>query len=158
MPSNLQLYFKEHHHRWFSVNIFMWKYFFIALFYANMYSQMFYKIDVPEIPENSQEIEFTRPSLLWHRYFSENLLKFLGTSFLQNNSERVLLISIPSFYCFKTFCFRTNQYLYNIPSYFRVHRNSWTPAQWVPILFLHRINAIEVKMTLVFKTFMVFIS
>ena len=50
MPSNLQLYFKEHHHWWFSVNIFMWKYFFIASFHANMYSQMFYKIDVPENP------------------------------------------------------------------------------------------------------------
>ena len=36
---------KWHHHRCFSVNIFMRKYFFIALFHASVRSQMFYKID-----------------------------------------------------------------------------------------------------------------
>ena len=47
-PYTLQLYFKWHFHGYFSVNIFMRKYFFIASVYASMRSEMFYKIDVLE--------------------------------------------------------------------------------------------------------------
>ena len=48
--------------------------------------------------------------------------------------------------------------MFNIPSYFGVFLNSWPPAHWDPILSLHRINAIEVKIAPVLKTFMIFIS
>ena len=58
-----------------------------------------------KIPQNSQEISFTRLSWLRRKPFSENILKFLGTLVLKNISERLLLISIPSLYRFKTFLF-----------------------------------------------------
>ena len=54
--------------------------------------------------------------------FLSIFLKVLGTTFLRNTSERLLLISIPSFYCFKTFLFQ-NRYLFNIPSYFGGFQN-----------------------------------
>ena len=108
-----------------------------------------------KIPKDSQEITFTRLSWLRHRYFSENFLKVLGTPFLQNTSERLLLISIPSSYCFKTFLFQSRSIFFLI---FRAILGYLPLAHWAPILFLHRINAIEVNMTPVLKTFMVFIS
>ena len=103
MPSNLQLYFKEHHHRWFSVNTIMSKYSFIALFHANMRSHMFYKIDVSE---NSSKFTGNRLYQTLVNPTLDNFLKFLGTPFLRNTSERLLLISVSSFYCFKMFLFQ----------------------------------------------------
>ena len=51
----------------------------------------------------------------------------------------------------RRFCFRTDQYLFNIPSYFRVYQNSWLPDSWDPIRFLHRINTVRVEITPVLK-------
>ena len=136
MPSNLQLYLKEHYHRWFSVNIFMWKYFFIASFHANMYLQMFYKIDVPENPAkltgNWVYQTLLTPTQI---FFWESFEIFRNTFFIEHLRTSASDFNSIFFYCFKTFCFRTDQYLYNIPSYFRVHQNPWSPGSLGPHTF-----------------------
>ena len=102
---------------------FMWEYFFIALFHASIHSQMFYKIDVLENCTKFTGNALYQTHSTLAQCFPENFSKFLGTPSLQNTSERLVLISIQSSYCFKTFLFnRTDQYLLNIPSYFRISK------------------------------------
>ena len=96
----------QHQHLCFPVNSFIRKYFFVASFHAIMRFQMFYKIDVLEILQNSQENACTRLSCLRQRRFPGNFPKFLETLFLQNTPERMLLISIQSSYCFRTLLFQ----------------------------------------------------
>ena len=140
----------------------MSKHFFIASFQASMRSQMFSKIDIPEnsakLPGNHLYQTLLTPAQIFFWEFLEIFRKL----FLQNTSERLLLISIPfQFHLFtvlRRFCFRTDQYLFNVPGYFGVFQNLWPPAHWAAILFMHRINAIDVKTTPVFKAFIVSIS
>ena len=147
-PSILQLYFKGHHHRWFSVNIF------VKTFFHCFISRKHTFIDVlQDILENSAKFTGNR---LYQTLLTPAHMFFWGFfKIFWNTSERMLLISITSLYCFY---FRTYQYLFNIPSYFGVVQNSWPPAHWAAIFFLHIINAIEIKIAPVLKTFMVFIS
>ena len=73
-----------------------------------------------KIAQNLQENALYQTLSTLAQCFPENFSKFLGTPSLQNTSEQLVLISIQSSYCFKTFLFnRTDQYLFNIPSYFR---------------------------------------
>ena len=72
----------------------------------------------------------------------------------------MLLISIPSFFTvlrrFVSEQINICIIFRAILGYIKIHG---PPAHWAPILFLHRINAIEVKITFDgIKTFMVFIS
>ena len=101
-----------------------------------------------KIPQNSQVIACTRLSWLLHRVFPEDFSKILGTPFSWNTSELLLLITV-----LRHFCFRTDQYLFNIPTfsgYIKIH----DPRSLVT--FSHRVNTIEVKITLVLQKFMIF--
>ena len=137
----------------------MSKYFFIASFHESMRSQMFYKIDVPE---NSAKLTGNRlqQTLLipTEIFFREFFQIFRNTFFYRTPTHDCFWFQFDTFTVLRRFCFRTDQYLFHIPHNFRVYRNSWPPAYWTPILFLHRRNAIGVKINPVLKTFMVFIS
>ena len=108
--------------------IYLSKHFFIASFHASMRSQMFYKIDIPENSAKFTGNRLYQALLTPAQIFFWEIFKFSGTPFLQNTSEWLLLISIPSFYWFKSFCFRKGLYLLNIPIYIRVYQNSWPSA------------------------------
>ena len=84
-PSYLQLYFKGHHHRCFSVNIFMWKYFFIASFHASMHSQMFYKIDVLQNSTKFQTLLTPAHKFAWE--FFEIFRNIFFTEHLQTTTS-----------------------------------------------------------------------
>ena len=71
--------------------------------------------------------------------------KSLEKPFLQNISERLLLVSIQSFYCFKTLLFQNISFCLKFIAL----------APWASISFLHRINTIGVKTTHVLKKFMI---
>ena len=120
MPPNLQLFFKGHHHRWFSVNIFMSKYFFIASlsFHVSMRSQMFYKIDVPENPakltRNCLYQTFLTPTQI---FFSKFFAKFRNPFFTEHLRTTASDFNTIFLSAWIRFCFRTDQYLFNIPSY-----------------------------------------
>ena len=95
-PSSLQLYFKEHHHWWFSVDIFI-SICFISRKYAftdvlqNRCSWKLRKIHRKSpLPDS---LDSDTDNFLWIFW---NFLKHL----------RLLLISIPSFYCVKKFLFQ----------------------------------------------------
>ena len=95
--------------------------------FTDVLQKMFLKI-----PQNSKKIACTKLSWLLHRVFPENLSKVLGTPFLWNTSERLLLISIQSSY---RFCFRTDQCLFSIPTflgYTKIHgpRSLVTSFTW----------------------------
>ena len=134
----------------------------LASFHASMRSQMFYNIDVLEIFSKftcfiSRKYAFT--DVLQHRcswnffkihrktpvpdsldyctyIFLIIFSKVLGTHFF-------CITSLKDCFCFqfnlltvlRRFCFRTDQYLFKIPSYFRVYQNSSPLANWVSILF-----------------------
>ena len=137
----------------------MSKYLFIASFQESMCSQMFYKIDVPA---NSvrfignrlyQTLLIPRQTFLW-----EFFEIFRNTFSYRTPPHDCFWSQFHLFTVLRRFCFRTNQYLFNIPRYFRVYQNSWPRVHWVPILFLHRRNAIGLKINPALKTLMVFIS
>ena len=111
-PSYLQLYFKRHRHRCISVNVLTWKHFFIAYFHASMPSQTFYKIDVLEICSKFTGKRLYQ-TLFWYQF---KLLTVL-----------------------RRFCFRTDQYLFKMLSYFRVYQSSSPLPPGPPYFFLHRI-------------------
>ena len=139
--------------------IYLSKHFFIASFDASMRSQMFCKI---YILENSAKIhrESPLPDTLdsGTDTFLRIFWKFYEHHFYRTPPNDCFWFQFHFYTVLRRFCFRTGQYLFNIPSYFGVFLNSWPPAHWDPILFLHRINAIEVKLAPVLKTFMIFIS
>ena len=105
---NLQLYFKRHRHRCISVNVLTWKHFFIAYFHASMPSQTFYKIDVLEISSKFTGKRLYQ-TLFWYQF---KLLTVL-----------------------RRFCFRTDQYLFKILSYFRVYQSSSPSPPGPPYFF-----------------------
>ena len=114
-PSNLQLYFKEHHHWWFSVDIFISNCF-ISRKYAftdvlqNRCSWKLHKIHRKSPLPDSLDSD------------TDNFLKFFETPPIASDFNSIF------FTVSRSFCFRTDQYLLNIPSYFRVCQNSWPPA------------------------------
>ena len=76
-----------------------------------------------------------------------------------NTSERLHLISIQSSYCFKTFLFHSRSIFVLILPAILGYINIYGPsAPLAPILFLHRITTIRVKITPALKKFMIFIS
>ena len=125
-PSNLQLYFKEHHHWWFSVDIYQ-------IFFHCFISRKYAFTDVLQNRCSWKLRKIHRKSPLPDSLDSDTdnflriFLKFLGTPFLQNTSD-CFWFQFHLFTVSRSFCFRTGQYLLNIPSYFRVCQNSWPPA------------------------------
>ena len=112
------------------------KIFFHCFISRKMYLQMFYKIDVPENPAKLTG-NWVYQTLLTptQTFFWESFEIFRNTFFIEHLRTSASDFNSIFFYCFKTFCFRTDQYLYNIPSYFRVHQNSWSPGSLGPHTF-----------------------